>query len=248
MREYINMKDKISISLIIIFGLALYALTLHGVWGNPGPKDIKGILDQPTKALELSPERGRYAHVYSLAENGTYALSQEWADTIYPDVAVYNGRYYSEFAPGISYMSAFLFRLGAPHDLGQVAAFSLIPMFALLALVCIYKIARNILELPVWASLFSAFVFGFASTSWSYAITLYQHQITASLALFSFYATWKFAKQTKWSFLWAIFVGLSYALSFTANYPDLILLLPVMVYFLTTVVRIHKEKINYTVS
>lgn len=242
------MKDKISIIGIIIFGVLLYGLTIHGVWGNPGPALFKNNLDQPAKPFELSPERGRYSHIFTLAENHTYTLGQDWADVVYPDVGVHNGKYYSFFAPGTSYMAVPFYLLGKTFNLGQVFAFALISLFSIGGLICIYKIGRNILSLPVWTSLFSAFVFGFASTSWSYAVTLYQHHITTFLILLSFYAVWKFRKHTSYAWLWAIIVGLSYALAVFVDYPNAVLLLPVMIYFVVSLFSFYKEKVGYVVS
>ena len=244
----ITMKNKIAIISIIIISAFLYTLTLHGVWGNPGPSAIVNQLDKPTKPFELSPERGRYAHIYALAEDNTYTLSQAWATIVYPDVGVHNGTFYSFFAPGISYMAVPFYKLGRNIGLGQVFAFSLIPLFSIAALICIYKIGRNSMKLPIWAALFSAFVFGFASSAWGYAVTLYQHHITTFLILFAFYAVWKFKHNKSLSWMWAIIVGLSYALAVFIDYPNALLFMPVIVYFIIALFSVSKEKFGYKVS
>ena len=127
---------------------------MHGVPGNPGPALIKDNLDQATKPFELSPERGRYAHVVALAETGHYELSQEWANAVYPDVGYVNGKFYSFFAPGISYMAAPFYLLGKNYDLAQVFTFGFVSLMSILAMIFLYKIAREILLFPVWVSLF----------------------------------------------------------------------------------------------
>ena len=96
-------KDRIIIASIMLLGAILYGLTLRGAEGNPSIESFRGDLDQPTGALELSPERGRYVHVYALAEYGTYDLTRELADVAYPDVGFSSdGRFYSFFAPGVA--------------------------------------------------------------------------------------------------------------------------------------------------
>lgn len=243
-----DMKDRLAIISIVAVGLLLYGLTLHGVWGNPGPSEILGKLDQTSKPFELSPERGRYSHIYSMAEDHTYELSAAWARVVYPDVGVYNGKFYSFFAPGVSYMAVPFYLLGRDYDLGQVFSFAMIALFSIAALICLYKICRNIFNLPIWASLFSAFVFGFVSTAWSYAVTLYQHHVMVFFMLFAFYSTWKFSKRGKWSFMWAIFVGLSYGLAIFIDYPNAILIFPVMVYFISTVLSVAFSEHNFKIS
>ena len=242
------MKNKLAIIFIVLITASLYALTLHGVPGNPGPALIKDNLDQATKPFELSPERGRYAHVVALAETGHYELSQEWANAVYPDVGYVNGKFYSFFAPGISYMATPFYLLGKEYDLAQVFTFGFVSLISILAMVFLYKIAREILLLPVWASLFAVFVFAFGSTAWSYAITLYQHHITLFFILSSFYAVWKYRAGGVASIFWAIYVWIAYALAISIDYPNAILMLPVMIYFLISSFQIVTKEQEYKVK
>lgn len=242
------MKEKISIFIIFVFAVCLYGLTLHGVWGSPGPSEFKGNLDQQARPFELSPERGRYAHIYSLAENHTYTLNQDWANVVYPDVGIHDGKFYSFFAPGISYMATPLYMLGKYINLGQVFSFSLVSLFSIAALITLYVIARNILKLSNWAALFSVFAFGFASSAWGYAVTLYQHHITTFLILFALYAVWKFKQQDTYKWFWSVVVGLCYALAVFIDYPNAIIVLPVILYFITALFSIHIDTDKYIVS
>jgi hypothetical protein len=224
------MKNKLAILAIIIVAGGLYAMTIRGIPGNPAPADFKNQLDQQTKPFELSPERGRYVHLVALANYGQYNLTKELAEAAFPDVGVYDGRYYSYFAPGLPYLVLPFYLLGAKYNLAQVGSFAFISFVSLLALIFLYRIAREILKLPVWASLASVLVFAFGSTAWSYAITLYQHHVTTYFMVSSFYAVWRFRKGGRWSFLWAGLVLLNYALAITIDYPNVLLLLPILVY------------------
>lgn len=67
-----NIKTTIAILSIVIVGFVLYIATIRGIAGNPKGPDIKGTLDQATMPLELSPERGRYVLVMSLAEDRSF--------------------------------------------------------------------------------------------------------------------------------------------------------------------------------
>lgn len=244
-RKYKGFKMK-KITLLVAFlvlSLFIYLSTIRGVWGNPAPEDFKNNLDQTTKPLELSPERGRYALVMSLVENHSFALSKTLTIATYPDVATaLNGKNYIYFGPSVSIMAIPFYILGKHFNLAQVFTFSLSSIFAMLNILIIYKIGKNILKLPFWASLFAGLVFAFGSTAWDYAITLYQHHVTTFLILSSFYAVWNYKKNTKLSNLYACWPWLAYAISITVDYPNALLMLPVMVYFFLSSFGITKIK------
>lgn len=245
------MKNKLAIIFIVIIGIVFYALTLRGAFGNPKAADFKENLDKPTMAFELSPERGRFVHVISLAENGSYALSKELAEVAYPDVGVSGGRYYSFFAPGVSYFSFPFYEAGERFGLAQVAVFFAEILISIISLIFIYKIAKNIFALSTRASLFSVLVFAFASSAWSYSITLYQHAFTVLFMTTSFYAAWKFANASgRREWLYASWVWAAYALSVTVDYPNAILMLPIMIYFAYSTFSIKKleEGISLTIK
>lgn len=235
------MFNKIVIILIIIIAAGFYAFTLRGVSGNPQPETIKTELDQHAKPFELSPERGRFAHVMTLAQTGQYALTQQLADFVYPDVGYYDGKFYSYFAPGISYMSLPFYLLGQKYDLSQVATFGFVSLVSILGLIFLYKISREMLNMPIWASLASVLIFGFASTAWSYAITLYQHHFTTFFLLSSIYAIWKFKRHSRFAWAWAGWAWIALALSFTVDYPNAFLMLPVAIYFFVASFEYFKD-------
>lgn len=186
--------------------------------------------ESATQAFELSPERGRFAHVVALAETGQYALSQELADFVYPDVGWHKGRFYSFFAPGMSYMAVPFYLLGKPYGLAQVATFGFVAFISLCSLLLLFLIARQVFRLPRWSALLAALVFGFGSTALSYSLTLYQHHITVFCLLLIFYAAWRFRQSTTGGVLWASLVGLAYGLAVTVDYPNAVLLFPGVLY------------------
>ncbi|OGF78034.1 hypothetical protein A3F23_02195 [Candidatus Giovannonibacteria bacterium RIFCSPHIGHO2_12_FULL_43_15] len=242
-------KELIIIGVILLLGLSLYSLTLRGEFGNPGPGDFKNNLDQAARPFELSPERGRYVHIVNLAERGKYDLSQEWAEVAYPDVGISNGKYYSYFAPGTSYFALPFYLLGAKFNLAQVAVFFAEILVSIISLVFIYKIAKNVFSLTARASLFSVLVFAFASTAWSYSVTLYQHAFTVLFMTTAFYAAWKFAKESGWrAWLYASWVWVAYALSITVDYPNVILMLPIMVYFAYSTFSVKKLEEGFSLT
>lgn len=233
------LRTTIVVLFIALLGGLLYVATLRGVVGNLSPKELAGQ-EQNGQAFELSPERGRYAHVVSLAETGTYALSKDLADFVYPDVGWYDGRFYSFFAPGMAYLALPFYLLGKHFGLEQVATFGFISFVSILSLLALFFIGKNIFKLPTWASLSAVLIYGFGSTAWSYAVTMYQHQLTVFFLLSAFYAVWKFKQETRLGWVWALWVWLAYALAIAIDYPNAILLAPVMVYFFASSVVVEK--------
>lgn len=236
-----SMKNLAIILFIVLFAGSLYTLTLKGVRGNPAPETIKATLEEAPKPFELSPERGRFAHVMALADNHEYALSQDLGEFVYPDVGWYKGKFYSYFAPGISYMAVPFYLLGKHYNLSQVFTFGFVSLMSIFALVFIYLISRNILRMSTWASLLAVVIFAFGSTAWSYAGTLYQHHLTVLFSLSAFYAVWKYKQSPKFGWVWGVWVWLAYALALTIDYPNALLLLPVVIYFLCVSIQTNGD-------
>lgn len=224
---------------LILGTLLLYALTVRGIYGNPKASDIKNNLDQATKPLELSPERGRFALTMSLVEDQSFALTQEVADAVYPDVGYYMGRFYIYFTPGISIMAMPLYMLGSHYNLSQVFSFYLSSIFATLSAIFIYIISKRIMHLPTWASLFASLAYAFGSISWSYAITLYQHQATTFFILSAFFAAWYFRGEKRFNFLACLYVWFAYGISILVDYSNAFLFIPVIVYFLLSAFKVR---------
>jgi len=235
------MKSFFAVIFIILIGLGLYTATIRGVYGNPQPETIKAELEGPAKPFELSPERGRFAHVMALSQTGQYALTDKLGDFVSPDVGYYGGKFFSFFAPGISYMALPFYNFGAQYNLAQVAAFSLISLAAIGSLIFVFLICRNVLKLPVSASILAVLIFGFGSTAWSYSITLYQHLLTVFFSLSGFYAIWKFKQSGAWGWPYMAWAWLAYALAIFIDYPNALLLLPVMIYALVVSFNVSKD-------
>lgn len=245
-----HMKKDIAIIVsIVILGATMYALTLRGSHGNPAANQFKNNWDLPTRAFELSPERGRYVHVVSMAEHGTFELTKEWADVAYPDVGVYNGEYYSFFAPGVAYFTLPFYFWGSKYGLGQVSTFAAESLVSIITLIFIFLIARRIFKLPRAISYFTVIMYAFGSTSWSYAITLYQNAFTACFMVTSFYAVWRFSQNnSRYSWLYAAYAWLAYALAIFVDYPNALLMLPIMFYLAYSTFRIKKVQEGISVS
>jgi hypothetical protein len=242
------MKDKLAIVFIIFISLILLAATLRGVSGNPEGSQFKNNLDQTSRPFELSPERGRFVHLIALAQTGSYELSEQLAQAAYPDVGQFQGHLYSYFAPGIPYLDLPFYLLGFNYNLSQVFSFAFISLISIASLLFLFKIARRIFHLPLWASILVDLIFLFGSIAWSYAITLYQHHLTTFFILSSVYAVWKYRQKGTTSWLWASFIWINYGLAIMVDYPNALLLLPIMIYFFISAFNLESVVKGYKFS
>ncbi|HVZ12071.1 MAG TPA: hypothetical protein VG965_03495 [Patescibacteria group bacterium] len=222
-------KKILAILFLVIFGIVMYLATLRGVWGDARP-GTKNITDS-TMPFESSHERSPFATTLSLMDNHRFQLSKNLADFASPDVGIYHGKFYSYFPPAVSVWIIPFYEFGHKYNLAQVAAYFSMSLFSIGSLVLIYLISKDTLRLSQGVSIFNSIVFGFASTAWSYSATIYQHGMTVFLLLLAFYSAWKFSISKRSAFLWAIPVWVSYGISAFVDYPNVVLLAPVMVYF-----------------
>lgn len=236
------MKKIITIFFILFFSSLIYTLTLKGIYGNAPAESIKNNLDQATKPFELSPERSRFLLTQNLVEKKSFVLSKNQAEAAYPDVGYYKGKFYIFFAPGISLFAVPFYIVGQTYNLAQVFSFGMIAIFAVLTLIFIYLICKDIFGLSTWLSLLAVIIYGFGSCSLGYATTMYQHQATAFFILSSFYGVWQYKSQEKWGWIWGIFIWCNYALAIFVDYPNGILMLPIMCYFLFSSIKIHRNE------
>ncbi len=243
---------KILIMLFFLISIIIYALVLRGVSGNVVGESIRGTLDTATKPFELSPERGRFLLTYSLAENKSFALSEKLAEAADPDVGYYKGKYFVYFGPGISILALPFYYIGKIYGLNQVGAYSVIALFAWLNGILLYYISRKILGFKVWTSLLSSLIFAFGSVSLSYSNTMYQHHVSTFLILSSFIAVWYYKKKSKFSVIGALYVWFAFGAGLFIDYPNAVLMLPVMIYFFivsfNVIPKLDKLKISWRLS
>lgn len=242
------MKTILCLVFLVITSAFLFTLTIKGVIGKPDANDIRNKLEYAGSPFESSPERGRFLVTLNLAENHTFALTQEMADAAYPDVGYHDGRYYHQTAPGVSIIALPFYELGKNSNLGQLMTFSMVAIFTILNLIFLFLISKSILKLSFFTSLVVAIIYGFSSTGWSYSTTLYQHQITVFFMLSSFYFVWRYKQKGVLSFLWTTLAWLEFGLSITVDYPNAILLSPIMIYLLLSSVKFKNIDSKFKVS
>lgn len=249
------MKQIISIIFLVVIGIVFYGATLRGPVGNyTALPDIKRIEGHTGSPFESSHERASYAELVQMRQNNTPALSDGLRDFAAPDVGYDNGKYYSYFPPGISLIIRPLFELGYPFQLSLVAAYSTMAIISIGTMIVLYLICKNVFNLPSYIGILAALTFAFATTSWSYAVTIFQHAPSAFFAAVMFYGVARYRARVKTSAIWASIVWFTYGISILFDYPNGLILAPFIVYYLSSAFQIIREqsadhhKLNFKVN
>ncbi len=207
--------------LFALFCVLVMAFSIRGIQGNPTPQDLNRSVWKDDGPLELSPERGRYALLYALAETNTFYFSPELAKFAAPDVGYTDGKYVSLFAPTVSFIVVPGYLFGKFFNMAQVGSYAVIAIFALFNVALIRAIAIRLGIHPI-AAIIGGLTFLFASPAFAYAVTLYQHHISTFIILSGVYLLIRY--NTLWS-LTAIW--LLCALSISVDYPNFLMMLPI---------------------
>lgn len=197
-------------------------LALRGLSGNPTAEVLNTKYWEDNGPFELSPERGRFALLYSIVEDKSFYFSKSIAMFATPDVGIHNGHYVSLFAPLLSFLSIPGFIMGKYLGASQVGAFAIVSIFALLNFILLRLIAIR-LGANSAAATISSLVFLFATPAFAYAVNLYQHHISTFLVLLSIYVLLK--SKRIWSLLIVFFL---YALAIPLDYPNLFFMFPIV--------------------
>jgi len=221
--------------IFFIFCAIILALSLRGTAGNPSAETINNPEWKEEGPLELSPDRGRFALTYSLVEDESFQFSLPLARFTTPDVGYVNGKYVSLFNPGVSFLIIPGYIAGKYFGAGQVGAFAIIAIFALLNIALIRAIAMRLGAPPLAANL-GALAFAFATPAFAYAVSLYQHHISAFLLLLAIYSV------IRWNNLWsAALVWFLSALALVVDNPNVFFMLPIAIFALGKIIFLSQD-------
>lgn len=236
------MKKIIALLAVLVFSAVVLALTLRGIPGNPTAEELNDLKWKDDGPLELSPERGRFALMYSVLEDNSYQFSIPVARFTAPDVAVTNGQFVSLFAPALSFIIMPGYIIGKMFGISQVGAYAIISIFALINVVFIYLLAKR-LGATSLAALSAALIFLFGTPAFAYAVSLYQHHVTTFLILSSLYVLhrWK-------NFSSLIYVWLACAVSIMIDSPNLFFMFGIGLYGLTRLFSFKATEEKYQLN
>lgn len=224
-------------ALVVLIVIIMLALGIRGLSGTPSATELltdTWIIGGP---LELSPERGRFALLYSIVEDRSLKFSLSVARLAVPDLAMTAaGEYVSLFAPAVSFIAAPGYIVGKMLGVSQVGAYAVIALFALMNFFFIRSIALR-LGAEAWAALAGALAFSIATPAFAYAGTLYQHHISTTLLLLSLWMLVRFRN------IWSLtVVWFACSLSVVVDNPNLFLMFPVGIYSLMRLWELVRTK------
>lgn len=228
------MKKIINFTILIISSLVLL-VAVRGYLGTPSATTLNTHNWKEGGPLELSPERGRFALLYSLVEDKSFHFSVDVARLATPDLGYKDGKYVSLFAPAVSYIASVGYIIGKFFGASQVGAFSTIAFFALLNGLLIRRLVQYFAGAEFAANV-AALTYLFATPSFAYSTTLYQHQISTFLILAALNLLSSTPK------IWKLFIiYFLCAASIPVDYPNLFLMAPIGLYALTWVINTNQE-------
>ena len=190
--------------------------------------------------FESSSSSSRYVLTQALFKSRSFLLTRDQAKFASPDVAEHNGKYFTLFMPGISFMGLPFYILGSIVGLPQLGTFSLNFWLAIINVFLVAALAKRLGASWSW-SLLGGFLFLFGSNAWAYALTYSQHHLavfaTISLLLISTHSL-----TVKNNLLFGIIFGIA----LLADFPNPIILSPIAVYQLSRHFHFHRNKINWS--
>ncbi|MDA4128165.1 MAG: glycosyltransferase family 39 protein [Thaumarchaeota archaeon] len=212
--------------LVFLSALVVYTMSLNGVWST----------DHATSFMQLD---------YSLWTNHTVALGRAGNfDPQSVDDFVYNGNYYSAFAPGAAVLALPFVGLGFMLDghftlYGNAMLLSefFVALTNSIATYILYKLAS--LYFNKKTSTFIAFAYAFSTISWPFATYFFQSDVSAMLDLLAAYIVIRMARSHAGRIREAIACGAAVGAALTVDYVNAIF---VPIIFLFLVYTFKKEK------
>jgi len=175
-------------------------------------------------------ELSRYSLIQAIVEERTFIIDNYILSMI--DVSYYNGHYYSDKPPGLSFVGVPVYFFGRillssfwiPNLL-----ISLIAIFSALTVVLIYELA-GFLGGSRTSKLLTALTYAFGTIAWVYSKTFFAHSFSAFLLLLSMYCAYLFVQKNSTKFI--LISGVTMGYSSMVEYSNLLLVIPFLLYFI----------------
>lgn len=214
-----------------IVGVSLFLLLLLS-FGVKGRANKPNFYSQSKNMevggpFEASNSTSRYALTESIVSKGTFTFDASQAKFASPDVVVYQGKAFSIFTPGVSFVGVPFYYLGKLINLPQVTTYMATILFAIVNAFLVYILARKLGASKI-GSYLSGGIFLFATNALPYAFGFTQHHFSLTVILLAILnAT---AKRT---WINNILLGVLFGLALLFDVPNLIMLIPVGLYVLS---------------
>src|SRR5258706_612421 len=233
MRKHIKL-----LTILFISGVSILLLVL-AIKGNSSngsltfQNDTSTVVEGP---YESTNSTSRYALTESIVNNHAFSFTNNLAAFASPDLVQYNGRYFSIFTPGVSFLGVPFYIVGSLFGIPQIATYSLILLLALINFWLIAKIASKF-GASIFMSLLSGFAFLFGTDAFPYALTFTQHHASVTLILLGFLMLFE-----KRMLIKAIVLGLCFGAALLMDIPNAFIMLPILIYALLQSVKVSETE------
>lgn len=223
---------------LLFFSVLVFLFAIRGLPGNPTAEEMMASEAWRSEGpLELSPERGRFALLYSIVEDESLFFSLPVARLATPDLAINReGKFVSLFAPFLSFLLIPGYFIGKMLGASVLGATAMIGIFAIGNAFLIRAITMRLGAGKGAASL-GALAFLFGTPAFAYATTLYQHHVSVFALLLSIYVLLRWR-----GFGSLVAVSLLAGVSVPLDNPNAILFLPIVLWAITRVVWIRFDR------
>ncbi|MEK7517662.1 MAG: hypothetical protein AAB583_03875 [Patescibacteria group bacterium] len=213
------------IGFVLIVSVVLFVLTIRGDKGDPiaFQDDYDSRVGGP---FELTNSNSRYALTESIVNQGTFLFDDFQARFAAPDMVHYNGKFFSIFTPGISFIGIPFYMVGKYFGIPQLLTYLSTHLFALIN---VFLIAFITVKLggKIYQGLLGGLIFLFGTNALSYSLTLTQHHASTFLVLLGILNALE-----KRTFISNILFGAIFGIGLLVDIPNLFLQLPVVLYVL----------------
>jgi hypothetical protein len=230
---------------IVVLSLFLSLLAFRGLPGEDGKplrfQDYSDYHTFPTSPFEVTNSNSRYSLIESIVERHTLFFTDAQAKFSAPDIVYYQGRFFSIFTPGISFLAIPFYLLGKAINLTQFVTFQFNILVLLVNILLIVRLSQRF-GVSIYAGLLGGLVYAFATNSLSYALSLSQHQFSAALVLLALLN----ASAPRRTLVNNLTLGILFSLGIIVDIPNLFTLLPMILYvaFRHFELLSHKLKVN----
>lgn len=234
------MSTKIISIILILLSAGLLALSLKGNRGNPISYQ-NGYSTQVGGPFESSNSTARYALVEAIVKNKTVLLTEKQARFASPDVTEKDGKFFSIFTPGVSFLAVPFYMLGQLVGLPQLGAYLSVAIFSLFNFFLISVLCRK-LGASFWAGNLGGFIFLFATNALGYSQTLTQHHMGVTVILLGLLNAMR-----KRTLINNIAFGALAGVGLMIDVPIFMLMIPIGLYILAKHFSVEEAKQKYKI-
>lgn len=220
------MKKLLKLTGILCISLLIAFLLSFGIKGQSNNPNYYGQTKNTEVGgpFEASNNTSRYVLTETIVTNGSFTFDSRQTRFAAPDVVIYQGKAFSIFTPGVSFVGIPFYYVGTWLSIPQIATYMATILFALLNATLIYVIARN-LGATRLASFVSFCLFLFGTNALPYIFSFTQHHYSLSIILLAILNA--ISKRTVYS---NILLGVLFGAGLLFDIPNVIMLLPVGLY------------------